>query len=249
MRRTETLQKILDLDVYEDILVAPESGEELAATIKRLKMRTSKYRRLHEKTFVVEAEGNAARVTRIPFDSSKRYWRWIKLNLGEKLVLSEQPTPRDIEAAYQSAQYINYSIGVRGVWQTRLDGQGRLITVRVVAEDGTSLEDLARARKEEAARLRPPIPRWEELERQASNWEQTSRWNMEQAQRTTGGMVRVLTDVAEKFQARADALREEATVLRSDAERKQTATDRVTMQLPCVEDAETVKSEAGPESH
>ena len=229
MKRSESLQKILDLDVYQDVLVTPKAGEELATTIKRLKMRTSKYRTLHEKSFVVEAEGDAARVTRIPFGSSKTYWRWIKLELGETLVLCEEPTSRDISAAYQSVEYVNYSIGVRGFWQTRLDELGRLIAVRVVAEDGSSLEDLQRELREEEARNRLLISPYEKLEQKANTLDDLARFNMAEARHFGGGTVEFYTRMAEKLSNEAQALREEAARVR--AEEKDTERGDVAFQF------------------
>lgn len=216
MSRPKSFERILDLDVYGEVHLEPENGEGLVAAMKRLKVRTSKYRKLHNKSFVVEPHGGMARVTRIPLGSSKKHWRWIKLKLGETLVLSENPEPDEIKAAYHSVRHLNEKFQGYGYWETRRDSERRLLAIRTLGEDGTSLDDLARTRRKEEARLRPPRARYEELERKASLLEDSAKFNMSQSYGQTGGTANVWRRLAEKFQEEADALRNEAALLRAE---------------------------------
>lgn len=200
MPRSTELQEILDLEIYDSVLISPKKDETVQRALQRLKLRTSKYRK-YEKSFVVEAASDRIRVTRIPFGTSKRFWRWLRMGLGEIMILEEEPTLKDSLAAYHAAEYFNGACDLAGNWRTGLDAMGRLYVKRLMLEDGQNIYEQHRPAPDE--KREEAVPYYVELEREAGRWQHSADLSRSQANRGKGEPDPHLMNVVRNFEERA----------------------------------------------
>lgn len=217
MPRTPFFEKLFNMSLNEELLVKPNDGESVPNAVRRLRVRTSKYRP-DGKTYVVEARDDHVWVKRVEFGRGGSAWRWLAMTNGETIRLSDSPGLSEITAAKKRADYLNDRPKQRGMWQVQQASDGGLDVLCVIDADGNFNEEPARAKQaKEETEERRALGR-------ASAYRATAAFVRTEAKRTTSGTDNWLLEKAERFDLLAAIQKDEAEALAANRERAQATT-------------------------
>lgn len=118
MARPHPFNLIYQLEIGEHLLVEPKPDETLESAIKRIKLRLSKYRK-DERSYFTTLDGAAIRIERVPFGLNSKYWPWIKLRQGERMLVCDGATEADVRRVQQSIQFLDKGARYEKSWEWR----------------------------------------------------------------------------------------------------------------------------------
>lgn len=142
-KRSGPFKELFDLPIGGEMAIAPNSGETLEHTLKRLKQRASKWKP-QDRAYRMKIDGEVIRAQRTQMGRNTVSSDWLLMKAGDRLLLKTKPTRADIKEAWDKAEHLNSPRHIKrvpgerryGQWETGQDRQGRLIALCVEDRDG-----------------------------------------------------------------------------------------------------------------
>lgn len=142
-KRRGYFDDLFNLPIGGELAIAPDTGESVERALERLKGWASK-QRAHDRAYRMKIDGGVIRAQRTPMGRNTVLSDWLLMKGGDRLLLKTKPTKADIKKASGTVDhlvrprhkqslpgYVDW-----GLWDTRLDRQGRLIAMCFRDRDG-----------------------------------------------------------------------------------------------------------------
>lgn len=115
MARPPLFEDVLNLEIGEELFIAPHAGESLDQAEARIKKQASRFR-LKKLSYVVTQAENCIHIRRVHFGKNGKYWRWHAMKEGERLLVCETATARDLRKIQNSIQHLQNTRGNDKFW-------------------------------------------------------------------------------------------------------------------------------------